>query len=145
MKSLLIILDSQERIEKVLVKSLDGRESKWKLSCAAATQKSGPHLKVLEFLKELYPTTQILEEVQIQVKKNKDLYLDFYLPLYKIAIEIDGEHHRKLVPFFNKNQVGFVKQQSNDILKEKWCELNQITFIRLRDDEDEKEWMIKLN
>lgn len=127
----------------MLVQSLDGIESKWQMKCAAATKRSGPHLKVLEMLKELFPTIQILEEVQIQVKKNKDLYLDFYLPLYDIAIEIDGAQHREYNSFMSGSREGFVKQQSNDILKERWCELNQISFIRLRDDEDVKEWKAK--
>lgn len=127
----------------MLVETLDGIQSKWKMSCAAATKKSGPHLKVLEMLKELYPTVQILEEVQIQVKKNKDLYLDFYLPLYNIAIEIDGAQHREYSSFMSGNREGFVRQQSNDVLKEKWCELNQVSFIRLRDDEDIESWKKK--
>lgn len=124
----------------MLVSTLDNIESKWLLNTAAQTKKSGPHLLVHNMLKKLYPTLQILEEVEIEVKKNKSLYLDFYIPLYNIAIEIDGAHHREFVPFFSKNQAGFVRQQSNDALKEAWCELNNISFIRLRDDEKEEDW-----
>jgi hypothetical protein len=128
----------------MLVKSLDGYESKWMLNTSAQTKKSGPHLAVLDFLKKTYPTVQILEEVQIKVKKNKELYLDFYIPLYNIAIEIDGQHHRTFVPFFSKNKRGFIKQQTNDKLKESWCELNNISFVRLDDNEKEEEWQQKL-
>ena len=128
----------------MLVKTLDGFESKWMLDKAAATKRSGPHLKVRQFLKGLYPTVQILEEVQIQVKRNKDLYLDFYIPLYNIAIEIDGRQHREFTPFFSKNEINFASQRMNDKFKSDWCELNNISFIRLRDDEDEEEWKNKM-
>lgn len=124
----------------MLVKTLDGHESKWLLTTAAQTKKSGPHLQVREFLHKIFPVTKILEEVQIEVKRNKHLYLDFYLPLYNIAIEIDGAQHREFTPFFSKTQINFANQQTNDKLKEQWCELNQITFIRLRDDENEEQW-----
>lgn len=127
----------------MLVKTLDGIQSKWKMSTAAATKKSGPHLKVSEFLKGLFPTVKILEEVQIEVKKNKELYLDFYIPIYSIAVEIDGAQHREYVPFLSGTREGFVNQMSNDSLKTRWCELNQITFIRLQDNEDEEKWKEK--
>jgi len=127
----------------MLVKTLDNYEYKWQLKSAAATKKSGPHLKVRELLHQLYPTAQILEEVQIQVKKNQQLYLDFYLPLYNIAIEIDGAQHREYSGHFHKNKHGFMQSQINDNLKERFCELNDITFIRLRDDKEE-EWLDNL-
>lgn len=125
----------------MLVKTLDNIESKWLLKTAAQTKKSGPHLQVREMLNELYPTLRILEEVEIEVKRAKTLYLDFYIPTYNIAIEIDGAHHRELVPFFSKNQVGFVGQQTNDSLKQKWCEFNNISFIRLQDNETKEDWL----
>lgn len=128
----------------MLVKTLDGIESKWQMASAAATKKSGPHLAVREFLHEQFKATQILEEVQIEVKRNKYLYLDFYIPLYNIAVEIDGAQHREFNPFFGKNPAQFGKQKINDVLKSQWCEFNNITFIRLRDDEEENEWREKL-
>lgn len=127
----------------MLVRTLDNHEYKWQMKVAAATIRSGPHQKVKELLQKQYPTAQILEEVQIQVKKNKDLYLDFYLPLYNIAIEINGEQHRKLVSHFTKTQSQFVNLQTNDKLKQRWCELNQITFISLDDNEKEEDWLNK--
>jgi hypothetical protein len=128
----------------MLVKTLDGMEYKWKMKSAADTKKSGPHLKVRELLHELYPTLQVLEEVQILVKKNKDLYLDFYIPLYKLAVEIDGQQHRSYNTFYHRSQSDFVKQKVNDNFKSQWCDLNQIRFIRLRDDEEREVWQMKM-
>ena len=95
----------------MLIKTLDGHEKKWKLDSAAAGKKSGPHLQVQELLKELYPTFLILEEIQIEVKNNKYLYLDFYLPLLKLAVEIDGNQHKEYTPFFHKSEYKKISNQ----------------------------------
>ena len=39
---------------------------------------------------------------------------DFYLPLYNILIEVDGEQHFKQVNVFQKTRSDFLKQQEND-------------------------------
>ena len=128
----------------MLIQTLDGHQVKWRLETASTSRKSTPHKKVLKLLKEVYPTTHLLEEVQIEVKKHKYLYPDFYIPLYKIAIEIDGSQHKEYNQFFHKNQYKFVQSQINDSLKQMWCDLNNITLIRLTDDEKEEEWKNKL-
>lgn len=60
------------------------------------------------------------------------IYLDFYIPSIKLAIEYDGQHH-----FKNKDQVKLREQQIRDSAKNKWCKRNGIKMIRF--DKNNKE------
>lgn len=122
------------------VYTLDGEVVKWSLNGYAIGYLpdqlcSGPHLKVRELLVQLFPTQLILEEVPIP---KTSLKLDFFIPLRKIAVEIDGKQHLEHVPFFHKTKKDFHHAQSNDKNKESWCELNKIKMVRLRWDEEDK-------
>lgn len=125
----------------MICKTLDGFEYKWKLDTVKKDEEnvSGPHKKARELLKKKYPTLLILEEVQIQVKRNNYLYLDFYIPIFKLALEIDGKQHKEYNTHFNKSYIYFIKSKINDAIKSQWCELNNITLLRLDDDKSE-EW-----
>jgi len=46
-----------------------------------ATYKSDLHISARKLLQELFPTVQIFEEVPIAVTTQKNLFLDFYIPL----------------------------------------------------------------
>ena len=56
---------------------------------------------------------------------------DFYLPLYNILIEVDGEQHFKQVKVFQKNRSDFLKQQENDRRKNSYALANNIPLIRI--------------
>ena len=124
--------------------TLDGYECKWQMTSIEKTNKSGLHKIAAELIKEVFVTMQYLEEVQIEVKKNKYLYLDFFIPLLKIGIEVQGSQHDTYNNFMNKSQLNFVKQKMNDKIKESWCELNNITLIKLNHNENKDEWRTKL-
>lgn len=126
------------------IKTLDGFTKKWNLNSIESENKSGLHTQAASLLKETFPTIHFLEEVQIEVKSNKHLYLDFYIPLFKVAIETDGQQHSKYSNFLSKNPLNFIKQKINDRLKEEWCKLNNIQLIRLDYSEDMDEWKNKL-
>lgn len=114
---------------------LDGKPQKWSLTGYIAKghmrNKSELHLKAREIIKKIYPTLQVLEEVPIPLRKSEVLYLDFYLPLAKICIEVHGEQHYKFVPFFHRNQLNFLKHKKRDREKKIWCETNEISVIEL--------------
>lgn len=59
----------------------------------------------------------------------RPLKIDFFLPEYDIAIECDGEQHSKPSRLFGKEE--FEKQRERDAVKEKFCEENGITLIRI--------------
>jgi hypothetical protein len=106
--------------------------------------KSSFHLKARTLIKECFPTIQILEEVPIQVRRSESYYLDFYIPMLKIAIEVHGEQHFKFVPFYHNNLLGFLKSQKRDREKKEWCELNNISYIEFPHYESELEWKQKI-
>ena len=128
----------------MIVSSVDGKKSKWKMEVVEKTNQSQLHKNARILIENIFKTAQIKEEVQIEVKKNKRLYLDYYLPLYRLAIEINGKQHSSYSDFFSKNPLNFIKQKINDKLKQDWCELNNITLIRLNYSEEPHEWRQKL-
>jgi hypothetical protein len=133
----------------MLIKDLDGNAHNWQLtgnmSKGKISNKSSLHLSTRSLLIKHYPTLQILEEVPIPLRKNETLYLDFYLPLNKTCIEVHGEQHYKFVPFYHSNILTFLKSQKRDREKQEWCELNNIKYIALPYDENETEWLERIN
>ena len=131
------------------VKDLDNVSHRWQLTGNMARGKinnrSSFHLKARELITDTFPTLQILEEVPIPLRRNETLYLDFYLPLKKLCIEVHGEQHYKFVSFYHNNMLSFLKSQRRDIEKEEWCEINNIKYIVLPHYEDDKQWQERLN
>jgi len=117
------------------VVDLDNIVHKWSLKGHIAKgsmkNKSSLHLQARALIKEIFPTLQILEEVGIPIRRNEALYLDFYLPLKKMCIEVHGEQHYKFVQFYHNNTMGFLKHKKRDAQKKEWCEKNDITYIEL--------------
>lgn len=114
---------------------LDGNIHIWHLTGHMAKgkliNKSSFHLMARKLITSTFPTLQILEEVSIQLRKSEILYLDFYLPLPKLCIEVHGEQHFKFIPFYHNNILSFLKSQKRDKEKTEWCEKNNITQIIL--------------
>lgn len=52
---------------------------------------------------------------------------DFYLPMYNMAIEYDGEFHYRQIPGFND----LPSQQHRDEIKTQYCEENDIILLRI--------------
>lgn len=103
-------------------------------------EKSDNHLRCRDLLKQLFPTTVILEEITIPLLKNEWAFLDFYLPLSKIAIEVHGGQHYEFSLQFHKNVVDLNKQKIKDRKKVSWCNLNNIQIIELPHFETVEEW-----
>lgn len=131
------------------VKDLNGVAHNWHLTGNMAhgkiSNKSSFHLKAREIITQIFPTLQILEEVPIVLRKNETLYLDFYLPLKKMCIEVHGEQHYKFVPFYHNNMMSYLKSQKRDKEKEEWCLQNNIRYIVLPHYEDQDQWLERLN
>lgn len=61
----------------------------------------------------------------------RTLKFDFYLTDYNACIEFDGEQHFKSVNFWG-GEKGFKSLQIKDIMKNKYCELNNIPLLRIK-------------
>jgi hypothetical protein len=125
----------------VIVTGLDGQEYRWKMESAPRKNASKPHVRCRELLKSIYKLDQILEEVFLPGADK--LYLDFYLPLRKLAVEVDGIQHNKYTPHFHANKLEFFKAQRRDDKKKEWCVLNNIRLVSLSA-EDSGVWKSKI-
>jgi very-short-patch-repair endonuclease len=132
------------------VRDLNGNIIHWKIrgDIVAASDKrqsrSSLHKKARSILYDLFPTSQILEEVPINARPGRTQYLDFYINQIKLAVEVHGQQHFKFNTMFHASAQDFLNQKRNDADKKNWCELNNITYIELAYNEKETEWIAKI-
>jgi len=128
----------------MLVKDIDGLSHNWNLTGNMAKgrveNKSSLHLAARGLIISTFPTLQVLEEVPIPLRRLDSLYLDFYLPLKKLCVEVHGEQHYKFVPFYHSSMLAFLKSQKRDREKQEWCEINGIQYIALPYSEITEQW-----
>ena len=98
------------------------------------------HNKAKKIIKEVYPTDPLCEELYLP----GPLYIDLFLPIRRIAVEVHGQQHYDFNSFFFKDKLKFGRAQQRDKKKAEWCELNNITLIEFAYNESEEEWKIKL-
>lgn len=126
------------------IRGLDGKLYTWSLAQYVGRQNTNPsdlHLRVREFLYDSFPALQILEEVYIE---SEHLYLDFYLPVKKIAIEAMGDQHFIDNRFHFKNKLDFCRAQTRDVNKYEFCRINGINLLYFYPEEDLEAWQIKI-
>lgn len=132
----------------MLITDLDGLTQKWHLTGNIAhgkiANKSSFHMKARGIISKIFPTLQVLEEVPIPLRKSETLYLDFYLPLKQMCVEVHGEQHYKFVGFYHTNKLSFLKAQKRDREKEEWCDTNGINYIVLPHFETTDQWVERL-
>lgn len=128
---------------------INGREYVWNLIGYDVfnddkRKRSKFHVRARNLLKELFNSYRILEEVKLpgstELHRKSVLYLDFYIPSIKLAIEVHGQQHYEFCTFFHKNKADFLKAQARDEDKMRWCEINDIRLITLKYSESDDEW-----
>ncbi len=127
----------------MVIQLLDGTSINWKPHLqkhSSAEKRSSYHLVARQLLKDIYPTMQFLEEINIPIQPKLNLYLDFYLPLLRLAVEVQGQQHYKFSPHFHETNRDFIHQKMLDKKKISWCELNDIKLIELPYNEDIEQW-----
>lgn len=92
-------------------------------------------------VKAVFPTEIILEEFYLPYDR---LYIDFFLPRAKIAVEVMGEQHYAFSAFFHGTMENFRKAQERDNRKSLWCTMNDIRLIKVRGGDEEEEIRNKL-
>lgn len=123
------------------VRNLNNEIVDWKVTGSEiSSNKSSLHIKARQLIKELFPTSQVMEEVPISPRRGETLYLDFFLPLQNKCIEVHGEQHYNFNPHFHGTLMSFMKHKKRDREKKEWCSLNDITYIELPYDKDLEEW-----
>lgn len=133
----------------MIVIDLLGNKSKWKMDGNVilhidTRNRSSIHIQARNLLKDIFPTTLILEEVPIYLRPGHIAYLDFYINQFKLAIEVHGIQHYKYNSFFHSSAADFMSQKKRDIDKKQWCENNLIKYIEFPYNEDIEQWKIKI-
>jgi len=129
------------------VKSLDGREHTLDLTEKFVYQddrrpRSDLHVRCRALLQSVFPSWRVYEEVNIP---GEQLFIDFFIPRRKIAIEVQGEQHFKFVPHFHANRMEFMHSQARDRRKARWCSENGIALVCLPFNETDDEWRARIN
>lgn len=90
--------------------------------------------ELLKIVQEIFPNQRI--ELEHNVASIGGLFLDIYLPRFKIAFEFDGEQHSKYVEHFHGDRQGFIRSCRRDVEKTQACYVKGITLIRVAYDEE---------
>lgn len=128
------------------VVDLAGNVHKWNLSNHTVDgletrPRSELHVDVRAFLKQQFPTLQILEEVPLPGTR---LSIDFFIPFRKLAIEAHGIQHYEYVPFFHLNRMGFAEAKKRDKDKAEWLLNNNIKLVIFSYKDNRDEWAYKI-
>jgi len=102
------------------------------------------HLMAKNILVELFPTVQILEEVAVPITRNERLFFDFYINTLKLVVEVHGQQHYKFNTLFHTSAQDFTNQRKRDSRKREWCEYNNIAYIELPHNEDQEQWLYRI-
>ena len=127
------------------VTGLNGNEYSWNphIDFRGGGFKSQYHLSAKALLEELFPFDNIYEEVPLpgsQVGDGRTLVADFCIPSQKLIVEVHGEQHYIYTPYYHKTKLGFIKCSERGRDKIRWCNLNGITIIILKYNEEIDEW-----
>lgn len=131
------------------IRDLDGNIHKWKVEGSVVRfndqrPRSQLHLTARSLIKEIYPTLQICEEVGVQIKLNKKIFLDFYINTIKTVIEVHGSQHYKFNTLYHSCTQDFLNQKKRDSEVQDWCNLNNLNYIELPFNEDKDKWHQRL-
>mgnify|MGYP003142723784 FL=1 len=131
------------------VVGLNGREynlnlQKYDVKANDKRKRSKHHVRARKLIKEVYHSYRILEEVKLpgstSTHKRSVLYLDFFIPNIRKAVEVHGRQHYEYTPFFHKSKADFILAKARDEDKIEWCELNDIEIVTLKYSGSDDEW-----
>lgn len=130
------------------VTDLNGKTSKWRIKGFVAGDghraSSNLHKVGREVIRSLFPTLQFKEEVPIDTGKGT-LFLDFYIPIHKMAVEVHGKQHYSFSLHFHQTRANFLYYKQRDQYKAEWCDINNIKLVVLPYNEEADEWRKRLH
>lgn len=126
----------------MIFKKLNGKTIPINLIKAKSTKRnqfSKYQAYVFDVLSQIFDGLTIYYEFYID-----GVYIDFLIPSIKLAIEVDGVQHENFNKFFHKNGAHFLNSIRRDEKKEAICKINNITLVRIPQDEAlNKEFVIE--
>lgn len=96
------------------------------------SRRSKKHIEVFNGFKDLHPNIKLIEEFNI----GNGLFIDIYLPMLGIGIELDGAQHSREISFFHKNgTIDFNLQKLRDKKKNRLCNEKDVFLYRINYDD----------
>lgn len=83
---------------------------------------------IVQIIQKILPN----EKIEYELYLGEKLYLDIYIPTYKVGIEYHGRQHYEWVPFFHPTEADFLLAQRRDMRKEEVCAEKGISLIVFR-------------
>lgn len=89
--------------------------------------------KVLDFLRtnKIKYIREITFKDLINPMTDNHLYFDFFIPKFKVVIEVQGDQHYRFIPDFHKDQNQFEYQQKKDEFKRGYCFRHNYRLIEI--------------
>lgn len=115
------------------LKTLSGREvskntAKYRISWEGKSL-SKMQMSVKTYLRTFWEGDIVYEEFPVFGTKMR---LDFFNASRLVAIEVNGDQHRKFTPYFHDNSLArYHFQIKRDYKKFEWCEVNAITLVEI--------------
>lgn len=81
-----------------------------------------------DFLYDYWHNMYVFEEFPLVGTRQ---HFDIFNATQRIILELDGPQHNKFVPFFHGNRLKFTEQIKRDLMKDEFCERNNITLVRI--------------
>lgn len=81
-----------------------------------------------DFLRPYWRGMYVFEEFPLVGTRQ---HFDIFNATQRIILELDGEQHRKFVPHFHGTRLKFTEQIKRDLMKEEFCERNNIDLVRI--------------
>ncbi len=91
-------------------------------------------------LRKLFPAATIYQEYNMangvtQHPMASKLHVDYFIPMFNLAIEVDGEHHYEIVQYGKKDIEAFARFESRyrlDNIKNEIAQENGWVMIRIK-------------
>lgn len=94
-----------------------------------APERSQFQLRVKQYLKQFWFYNVCYSELPVVGTR---MTIDLFNATKRIAVESDGAQHYEFSEHWHKgSRANYLGQIKRDILKEKWCEINNIKLIRI--------------
>ena len=105
------------------------------------------HHLARNILNDLFPAMPVVEELPIKFDAkgfSSSKFIDFFIPTFKMIIEVHGEQHYKFNTMFHSTPKDFADQKKRDLKVQEWCAINGFWYIELPYNEEEEQWRHRL-
>jgi hypothetical protein len=105
---------------------------------------SGYHKAARDLIIDTFPNALFYEEIVIRHRPNSKIIFDFFIPIFSMFIEVQGQQHFEYISHFHKSKAHYLHAKKLDSEKQEWCDLNEYKLVHFNFNESIKEWKKRL-